>query len=74
MKVGLGWVNEVKPMTAAIAGDDEGTKFALGGSFQLGTGVDFVGTLVHVDWDDEATTKGNNNDGWAVIGGIKVSF
>ncbi len=74
MKVGASWVNEVKPMVAATAGDDEGTKFGIGGSFQLGTGVDFVGTLVHVDWDDEATTHGNNNDGWAVIGGIKVSF
>ena len=74
VKVGLAWVNEVKPMTKATAGDDEGTKIALGGSVQLGTGVNFVGTLVHVDWDDEATTKGNNNDGWALVGGIKVDF
>ena len=73
-KIGAKYFSVESPQTVAVAGDDEVTKIALGGSYTMGPGVDLVGTIVHVDWDDESTADGNNNDGWAVIGGVKVSF
>ncbi len=73
VKIGLAYINEVRPMTAT-AGDDEETFYALGASYKIGNGVDLLGTLIRVDWDDEGTALANNNDGWALVGGIKVSF
>ena len=74
MKIGAKYFKIATDQSAAVAGSDEGTKIALGGSYTMGPGVDLVGTIVHVDWADELSTDGNNNDGWAAIGGIKVSF
>jgi len=74
MKVALGYAGEKKEMTVATPGDAEGARLALGGSINLGTGVDFLASIVHVDWDDEGTAYADNNKGWAVVGGIKVSF
>ncbi|MBT4940723.1 MAG: porin [Rhodospirillaceae bacterium] len=72
--VGVQYFNATTPQTAAVSGDDEVTKIALGGSYTMGPGVSLVGTVVHVDWDDETTADSSNNSGWAAIGGIKVSF
>ena len=72
-KVGMGFVNSVKPMTTTV-GDDEATQYSIGASLVIGPGVDLLGTLIHVDWDDEGTAAANNNDGWALVGGVKVSF
>jgi predicted porin len=72
-KIGMGFVNGVRPATSTV-GDDEATQYALGASLVIGPGVDLLGTLIHVEWDDEGTAAANNNDGWAVVGGIKVSF
>ena len=72
--VGIKYFNVTSPQAAAVQGDDEVTKMAVGGSYNMGPGVDLVGTIVHVDWDEETTADANNNDGWAAIGGIKVSF
>ena len=65
--------NQVSPMSAT-AGDDEATIATLGASYNIGEGVDFVASVVHADWDDESTADANNNDGWAVVGGINVAF
>jgi outer membrane protein OmpU len=72
--VGVKYFNVASPQSAAVAGDDEVTKIAVGGSYTMGPGISLVGTIVHVDWDEETTADANNNDGWAAIGGIKVSF
>ena len=72
-KFSIKYANLVKPM-GSTAGDDEVTQVALGTSYKIGNGVDFVASIVHADWDDESTALANNNDGWAVVGGINVAF
>ena len=75
MQVSLGYFNSSMPRATATAGDDEVTKYVLGADYKLGDGVNFVGSVASVKWDDEANTDtANNNKGVAVIGGIKVAF
>jgi len=54
--------------------DDEVDKYKVEGSYNMGPGVDVVGTAMYVDYNDSTTNDANNNDGWAVVGGVKVSF
>ena len=42
--------------------------------FAMGPGISLLGTVAWVEWDDEGTVEANNNDGWAIIGGINVAF
>ncbi len=72
--VGVKYFNLTSPQSTAVAGDDEMTKIAIGGSYTMGPGISLVGTIVHVDWDEETTADANNNDGWAAIGGVTVAF
>ncbi len=72
-KFSLKVANQVSPMSIT-AGDDEATIATLGASYKIGEGVDFVASVVRADWDDETTSDANNNDGWAVVGGINVAF
>jgi outer membrane protein OmpU len=60
--------------TVAIAADTTRTIYMLGGQYTIGPGVTLGANVFHVDWDDETTAAINNNDGWAVVGGIKVRF
>jgi predicted porin len=72
--VGLHYMHGEKPMSNATAGDDAKSILSLGAAYDLGPGVAAVGSLFWVDYEDELTADTNNNTGWAVVGGIKVSF
>ena len=75
MQLSLGYFNSSMPRATATAGDDEATKWVLGADYAMGPGVNFVGTVASVKWDDEANTNtANNNKGVAVIGGVKIAF
>ena len=50
------------------------TKFLLGASYDLSAGVELLGTIAYVDWQDELTNDSNNNKGFVVVGGISVNF
>ena len=63
-----------QPLAAATTGDDEVSTIALGANYVLGPGIDLQGNVVWTEWNDEGTADANNNDGWAVIGGIMVTF
>ena len=49
-------------------------KVLLGVSYGMGPGIDLLGTFAYVDWQDELTNASNNNVGYAVVGGVAVSF
>jgi len=72
--VGINYLNVVAPKSISTAGDDEASQLFLGASYTIGAGVDFQSNVFYADWDDELTTHGNNNDGFGVLAGIKVSF
>jgi outer membrane protein OmpU len=62
------------PQTVAITGDDKSVRWIMSAGYAMGPGVSLGGTLLHVDWEDEATTAASNNDGYALIGAVKVKF
>ena len=61
-------------MASAAPGEDSVQMIFLGGTYTLGPGIDLLGNLMFVDWEDESTADANNNDGWALTAGIVVSF
>jgi outer membrane protein OmpU len=69
------YFNASTEQTKAIAGEDEVTKYGVGGVYNMGPGVDLVGSILHVNWEDEVeATKASNNSGWAAVGGISLRF
>jgi hypothetical protein len=62
------------PQTAAVPGDDSMSSISVGGQYNISPGVDLKGSIIRVSWEDEVTNDANNNDGWAIVGGISVGF
>ncbi len=52
-------------MASAAPGENSVQMIFLGGAYTLGPGIDLLGNLMFVDWEDESTADANNNDGWA---------
>ena len=67
-------MNVAAPKSTAVQGDDESTQIFLGASYKMGPGIELLGNVFHVEWDDETTADANNNDGWGVLAGISVAF
>jgi len=73
-KLGLSYMGADTPQTAAVPGDDSMSSISMGGQYNISPGVDLKGSIIRVSWEDELTNDANNNDGWAVVGGISVGF
>ncbi|MBN07564.1 MAG: hypothetical protein CMM45_07015 [Rhodospirillaceae bacterium] len=72
--VGLAYGHSELPLASSTQGDDELDKYILGIERGLGAGVTLTGQLAYVDYSDETTNDSNNNNGWALVGGVKVAF
>jgi outer membrane protein OmpU len=70
--VGLAYFNSKSDLAAA--GDDEETSMSLGASTAIGPGVTGSVGIYNVDHTDVTNTATNNNNGWALIGQVKVAF
>ena len=40
----------------------------------MGPGIDFLGSVQNINWNDEGDVPSNNNKGTAIVGGVKVAF
>jgi outer membrane protein OmpU len=72
--IGANYLNVSAPKSSAIQGDDESSQLFLGASYTMGPGIELLGNVFHVEWDDESTADANNNDGWGLMAGISVAF
>ncbi len=73
--VSFTWSHGEREGTIADTSEDEVDRFELGGKYKLGPGVSLMGSVYYVDAEAESATAGEfDNDGWAVVGGMKVSF
>jgi len=70
--IGVAYFNSKSDLAAA--GDDEETSMSLGASTAIGPGVTGSVGLYQVDHTDVTNTATNNNNGWALIGSVKVAF
>ncbi len=76
--VSLVWKHGESEGVKAISADDEVDTIHLGAQYKLGPGVALKGTIAYADLDSEWCSVGGgsacNDDGFYVVGGIKVSF
>jgi len=70
--IGLAYFNSKSDLSAL--GDDEETSMSLGASTAIGPGVTGSVGLYNVDFSDATNTATNNNNGWALIGQVRVAF
>jgi hypothetical protein len=61
-------------LATATEGEDSLTKWTIGGKYAMGPGIDFVGTVQNIKWEDEANAAIDNNKGTAFVGGVAVKF
>lgn len=57
-----------------ISGQDKAMMYKIAGNYVLGPGVELTADVIHMNWQDEASVAASNNKGFAVIGGIAVTF
>ena len=72
--VSLGWLHGESVGDVSTAGNDEKDIIQLSGAYDLGGGVALAGSAFRAEYDDEAAAAGSNNEGWAVVGGLNISF
>jgi len=61
--------------TDAVPKSDRLSKFVLGGEYILGPGVTLLGDVARIVYTDENNAgQASENNGWAVISGVKVDF
>jgi predicted porin len=65
--IGLTALGSEMPLTNAAPGDDKVTKVLLGLSYGVGPGIELLGTVAYVDWQDELTNASNNNVGYTSL-------
>ena len=72
--VSLTYLQSDMSLASGTTGDDSVEALTIGASYTVGPGIDFLGTAARVEYSDEGRNDANNNHGWAVIGGIGITF
>lgn len=72
LSLAYGQVNAER--TSTDPDDDKSRRVALGGKYTLGPGVDLVGTVARESYKSETDAAAAQNTGYAVVGGIAVTF
>jgi len=60
--------------TVGVTGDDVVKQTILGGSYNLGPGVDVIGAIINQSYKDETGAAANQNSGSAGIVGLRLFF
>lgn len=74
MQVTISWLRSKMEGSVAVAADDQVDLYTLQGGYDLGGGVKLSAVLEKAKYDDETTAAANNNEGWAAVAGVQVSF
>jgi hypothetical protein len=72
--IGLDGAWGTQSYVAAGSPDTDMLSLQLGGTYKLGPGVEARGSIFYADMSDGAGTAGNDWDGFAVVGGIRLVF
>ncbi|MCA8927570.1 MAG: porin [Alphaproteobacteria bacterium] len=74
MHVGLDVAYGMQDYVASAASDTKQIAVQLGGTYILGPGVEARGSIFYANTDDGLGISGNDSDGFAVVGGIRLVF
>lgn len=72
--ISLTWMGGDAEGTPGNGVEDEVDMYELGMGYVLGPGVSARGSVYYVDQVGEAAGNGDDNEGWAAIGGIRLDF
>jgi predicted porin len=72
--VGLSYHQSETEGTTTIGGEDKFKQLLGSAAYTLGPGVDLIGSIFYIEYDDETSDAANNNEGIGVVGGLRLSF
>jgi len=74
VSVGVNYMESKVEGTTNVAGTDKFKQGMLVGSYNLGPGIDLIGALFNVKYQDETSTPANNNSGGGAAAGVVLRF
>jgi len=74
VSVGVNYMESKVEGTTNVAGQDKFKQGMLVGSYNLGPGIDLIGALFNVKYQDETSTPANNNSGGGAAAGVVLRF
>ncbi len=54
--------------------EDDANWLTVGGTYNIGPGVNLQGSIFRAEYDDASTGDANENEGWGIAGGVVVTF
>ncbi len=72
--VGLSYLKSETNGLAANTAKDKMSQVLFSANYQIGPGVDLIGSIFNIKWEDEGRAVADNNKGTGVVGGIKLTF
>jgi outer membrane protein OmpU len=72
--IGLSWHHSEAEGSTATSGEDKVDQVLASAAYTLGPGVDLIGSVFWIKYDDETGVDANNNEGVGVVGGVRLSF
>lgn len=72
--IGLAWHHSEAEGSRLISDEDKVDQILASAAYTLGPGVDLIGSLFYIDYNDETSDQANNNNGVGLVGGVRLSF
>jgi hypothetical protein len=72
--VGLSYHEGKAEGSTAVSGSDKYRQALLSAAYTLGPGVDLIGSVFWIEFADEGSAQVDNNEGFGVVGGLRLSF
>jgi hypothetical protein len=72
--VGLSYHEGKAEGSTAASGSDKYKQLLGSAAYTLGPGVDLIGSIFWIQFDDEGGAQVDNNEGIGVVGGLRLSF
>ncbi len=74
VSLGVNYMESSVEGTTTTAGKDKFKQGMIVGSYNLGPGIDLIGAIFNVKYQDETSTPANNNSGGGAAAGITLRF
>jgi len=72
--VGLSYLSSKTDGLATNVNSDKLKQTLFSANYALGPGIDLIGSVFHVKWDDEGTAAADHNSGTGMVAGIRLTF
>ena len=72
--VGLSWHHSHTEGLTTAGVEDNVDQILLSGAYTMGPGVDLIGSIFYMKYDDNTSVEANNNKGVGAVGGVRLSF